>query len=248
MYELPPILRGSEREQLAALRDYLVRLARTLDAAQSAPLSTSASAAAAPETGLAAARRETGELRSLVVKTAERVERHVERLSETLREDYLALSDFGSYRETLSGTIEATARGVVEDYDFEAALAALDGRLGETESAVTALRGEIRRGLVTDPETGETVLGIAVAQALRFTGATQTENGLVYYELAPGQTLGLYTSTGWQFWINGSKRGWFDSLDGMLHAANLAVERSLRLGADWLLTATGGFGLRYVGG
>ena len=31
-------------------------------------------------------------------------------------------------------------------------------------------------------------------------------------------------------------------------AANLAVERSLRLGADWLLTATGGFGLRYVGG
>lgn len=27
MYEMPPILRGSEQEQINALRDYLVRLA-----------------------------------------------------------------------------------------------------------------------------------------------------------------------------------------------------------------------------
>ena len=251
MYEMPPILRGSEREQLAALRDYLVRLARSLERAAEAPLnaeSASTSVSAAPASALAAARGESGELRSLVVKTAERVEHSVEQLRRTLHEDYLALSDFGSYRETLEGSFEATARGVVESYDYEAALAALAGRLGSAESAVETLRGQIRRGLVTDPASGETVLGIAVAQELRLTGATHTENGLVYYELAPGQTLGLYTATGWQFWINGSKRGWFDSLDGMLHVARLAVEQSLRLGGDWLLTASGGFGIRYVGG
>lgn len=244
MYEMPPILQGSEKEQLAALRDYLVRLARSLDAAAEAPLSVSVPAASVPA---AAARKEAGELRSLIVKTAERVEHSVEILRETLREDYLALSDFGSYRESIENTIEQTARGVVESYDFASALVALDGRLGDTESALTSLRGEIRRGLITDPESGETALGIAIAENLSFTGTEHTENGLVYYELAPGQTLGLYTSTGWQFWINGSKRGWFDSRDGMLHVANLAVENSLRLGGDWLVTTVGGFGLRYMG-
>jgi hypothetical protein len=113
---------------------------------------------------------------------------------------------------------------------------------------MTAIRGEIRRGLITDPESGETAMGIAISEELSFTGVEHTEAGLTYYELTPGQTLGLYTATGWQFWINGSKRGWFDSRDGMLHVANLAVETSLMLGGGWLITASGGFGIRYMGG
>ena len=248
MLERPPLPQGTEREQLAALRDYLVRLAQTLERAGNAESVPAAPAAASAAHTAETARREVGELRSLVVKTAGRIERHVERLSAALHEDYLALSDFGAYRETIAAQIEATARGVVESYDFEAALAALAGRLGDTDAALSALRGEIRRGLLTDPETGETVLGIAIAEELRFTGAEHTENGLTYYELAPGQTLGLYTATGWQFWIAGAKRGWFDSRDGMLHAANLAVENSLRLAGGWLLTGTDGFGVRWTGG
>lgn len=31
MYEYPPILRGTEQQQLEALRDYLVRLVRELE-------------------------------------------------------------------------------------------------------------------------------------------------------------------------------------------------------------------------
>lgn len=256
MYELPPRPQGGEREQLAALRDYLVRLVRELDAARealSAAAAPAPSASAVPvRTSSAAAaesaRRESGELRALIVKTAAQTERHVESLRAALHEDYLALSDFGVYREDIESRFEATARGVVESYDFLGGLEALAGRLGGTESALEALRGEIRRGLITDPETGETALGIAVAEELRFTGAEHSENGLVYHELAPGQTLGLYTATGWQFWLSGSKRGWFDARDGMLHVANLAVDSSLRLGGDWLVTTSGGFGLRCVGG
>ena len=252
MYELPPRALGSEREQLAALRDYLVRLVRELDAARLAlSVSSGSAAASAPAPASAAAesaRREAGELRALIVKTAAQAERHIESLRAVLHEDYLALSDFGVYREEIEGSFEATARGVVESYDFLGEIEAVAGRLGGTESALEAIRGEIRRGLITDPETGETALGIAIAETLRFTGNETTQAGLTYYELAPGQTLGLYTSTGWQFWLNGSKRGWFDSRDGMLHVANLAVENSLRLGGDWLITTSGGFGLRYVGG
>lgn len=250
MYELPPILTGSEQEQLRSLRDYLVRLTRSLERGENAPTVTAASSGTVPAVPAAGEKsRETSEnLRSLIVKTAHTVERHVERLTQELHEDYLALSDFGSYQEQIATVIEATARGVVESYDFQAAIDAVAERCGGAESAVTAIRGQIRRGLITDPETGETAMGIAIAEELSFTGATRTENGLEYAELAPGQTLGLYTATGWQFWINGSKRGWFDSRDGMLHIANLAVENSLNLGAGWVMTGTDGFGLRYGGG
>ena len=250
MFERPPQLSGTEREQLRVLRDYLVRLAQSLERAQDAAIAVPASTQSPrrTETEATAARRETGELRSLVVKTAERIERQVERLDAELHEEYLALSAFGAYRESVTALFEATARGVVESYAFASALAALEERLGTTDSALSTLRGEIRRGLITDPATGETALGIAIAEELRFTGVEREENGLRYYELEPGQTLGLYTATGWQFWIGGAKRGWFDARDGMLHVANLAVESSLRLGGGWLLSAANGFGIRYTGG
>ena len=248
MLERPPILSGSEREQLALLRDYLVRLAQSLERAEAGTVASRENASRESGRTETSATRESGELRNLIVKTASRIESHVERVSEELHEDYLALSDFGSYREQIASRMEATARGVVESYDYEALLAALEGRLDTADAAMTAIRGEIRRGLITDPETGETAMGIAISEELRFTGTEVTENGLVYYELSPGQTLGLYTATGWQFWINGSKRGWFDSVDGMLHVAKLAVENSLSLGAGWLATGLNGFGIRYMGG
>ncbi len=243
MLETPPLLRGSEREQIAALRDYLVRLSRSLDAAESAGTVTALTPSPAASVSESAEKR-AGELRSLIVKTADILSNRVERLSATLAEDYLARSDFGTYQETLRASFEATARGVIESYDFDAALEALSGRASEAERALRSLRGEIRRGLITDPETGETAMGIAVAENLRFTGAQQSADGLVYYELAPGQTLGLYTAHGWQFWLGGVKRGWFDALDGMLHVAELAIERSLSLSGGWVVSAGGGFGIR----
>ena len=248
MLERPPLPRGTEREQLAALRDYLVRLAGSLEQL-SAPAALPAQTAAGNKP-IAASREElqrAAGLRALIVKTGEVLRHELDVLTEELREEYLALSDFGAYQESIVNVVETTARGVVESYGYAAALRALDEKQEETARWLTGLQGQIRRGLITDPETGERCLGIAIAEQMSFTGQETSEGGLVYYELSPGQTLGLYTSTGWQFWINGSKRGWFDASDGMLHVMNLAAEQSLRLGALWELTSAGGFGIRYTG-
>ena len=136
---------------------------------------------------------------------------------------------------------------IVESYDFTALLDASRTAIGELTGSVTRLQGQIRRGLIEDPETGEESIGIAVAESLRFTGRRLTRDGEELEELSPGQSLGLYTATGWQFWLNGSKRGWFDAADGQLHVRFLAVEQELRLGGDWLCTAAGGFGIRCLG-
>ena len=142
----------------------------------------------------------------------------------------------------------ATAREIVESYDYAQRIDAVGASLDALDSYLTAIRGEIRRGLITDPETGEQVLGIAVAENLRFTGQTHDAEGLTYYELSPGQTLGQYTATGWQFWINGAKRGWFDSADSMLHLTRLRAADSIDLGDSWRLSSAGGLGIKYIGG
>ncbi len=122
--------------------------------------------------------------------------------------------------------------------------------LGEMGDAVAAYRteitGQIRRGFLEDPETHQTVLGIAISQQLQFTGQEMTDGGWVYYELSPGQTLGLYTSTGWQFWVNGRKVGWFDSSDGLLHTVGQFVEQEIRMG-DWSFTRDNGLGIKFLG-
>ena len=170
MVEYPPILRGDSRNQLAALRDYLVRLARSLEeGALTVSTGTgngtgsgrAAASGNANPAQVSASTENEARLRALIVKTANTVREEVERLGLELHGDYLALSDFGSYRETMQAQFEATARQVVESYDFEGELEALNQRFGGVDSALTSLRGEIRRGVITDPETGETVPGTA---------------------------------------------------------------------------------------
>ena len=265
MYEYPPILKGTEREQLRELRDYLVRMTRSLRQAQEAAgrmeqaeAHGSAAASAVPgqtassaASELAELRGRAGQLRSLIIKTAERIDgvrMETERLDAALREDYLALSDFGSYTEQAELRMSATARQVLESYDFQEQIAALGQSLDGLDRYMTSIRGEIRRGLITDPESGEQVLGIAIAENLSFTGQVHEREGLHYYELSPGQTLGLYTAAGWQFWINGARIGWFDSGDGMLHVTRMRVVESICLSDSWRFSSAGGLGIQYIGG
>ena len=245
--ELPPVLRGSERVQLAQLREYLVRLVRGLDQVESAAVRQSTAAAWSGQEAASRERETVGQIRdqavalkSLIIKTADHVTAEYDRRIEEMRSLFVTESAFGQYKEIIRAQIETTARGIVESYDYREEIAAVQDALVLLQHYTTAIQGEIRRGIIEDPERpGTLVTGIAISQNLQFTGVTQTgEDGYTYYELASGQTFGLYTSTGWQFWIDGAKKGWFSSLDGMLHVANIVVEQSLQLGSTWQLKAS----------
>lgn len=248
MTEMPPILSGSSQQQIAALRDYLVRLNMSLQGMETAALSaaTATVGSKAPAAVGSRSGESESELRALIVKTANTVNHQVETLNQTLHEDYMAKSDFGEYSEQVDALITATARQVVESFDFAAKIEAVAAAGEEAERHITALRGEICRGIIEDPASGEVALGIAIAENLVFTGETVMENGVEYYRLSPGQTLGIYTASGWQFWINGAKKGWFDSIDAMLHVGSIVVEENLRVSDDWLISCVGGLGIRYL--
>lgn len=277
MFDLPPILSGTSAQQITALRNYLVRMAGQLNSASTAPAVTTmyttadgrrvyknaASAAPAQEsTGgadIEAVRKNARELRQLIIKTADGLAGDIEAEGEearhytdaqlsTLGESYLGRSEFGAFTENIESQIENSARGAIESYNYAQRIDSAQAELALLQSYITEIDGEIRRGLVTDPETGETVTGIAISQSLQFTGeVSRGDDGRNYYRLASGQTFGLYTATGWQFWINGYKRGWYNSVDGMLHVANIAVENNLALGVNWRIVNDDGLGIMYTG-
>ena len=268
IYELPPRLKGSADTQLNALRDYLVRMVQQLNSVDAAPTVTlsvpqATTAAKGGVTSNADAeliKENARQLRSLIVKTSDSIKTDIVRSSEQQRqytdectqrigESCLAVSEFGSFAETLESKISTTAAGVLESYNYSSLIESARNDIGLLQQYMTSLNGQIRRGIVTDPTTNEDVTGIAISQNLQFTGqVTNGGDGASYYRLASGQTFGLYTSTGWQFWIDGYKRGWYDSVDGMLHIANTAIEDTLQIGGTWRILNENGLGIKYTGG
>ena len=252
--EQPPILRGAPGEQTAQLRDYLVRMLRELQSLGDEQAleqrvtklvsegSKTATAAAALD-----ARKRASDLKSLIIKTADEVYEVMDRRVTELSGIYVAQSDFGIYAENIERTIEDTARSTVESFQFDTQLEAANTAIAELEVYVTTLNGQIRRGVIEDPGTHEDVLGIAISEEVSFTGQTVDENGVTYYRISPGQTFGLYTSKGWQFWIGGVKAAWLDAVDGKLHVANVQIEETLQMGGDWMISTDGGYGIRYIG-
>lgn len=260
-HELPPILRGSEQQQLSALRDYLVRLAQSLNAVDSATIVTSSTSDKVTKRVTDDLKQQAADLRSLIIKTADaldvRIETNAEGIDDingtisTLGNTYVTQSAFGTYKESVLQTIENTAKATIESYGYSSMISALNAGLDSISEYLTLIDGEIRRGVIEDPLTHQDVLGIAISQSLVFTSGTVEQDGLTYYRIdsSQAQTFGLYTSTGWQFWINGQKVGWFDSTSSSaLHVASAIIESGLRFGEDWILDQnSNGIGFRYIG-
>ena len=279
--EKPPMLRGTTQEQVNALRDYLFRMAQSLETAAGAESAAAASYTVGPDgkriystekksdagSAVDLVRKNALELRDLIIKSARDLEgkigegdsyvmAYADSKVEEYNSLYVAQSEYGTFTETIQSTIEATAKGVVDSYNYGSAIESVQSGLDLVQNYYTQIDGEIRRGIVLDPDTGQYVTGIAISQSLQFSGECGSSDqnnpgdGYTYYYLSENQTFGLYTSKGWQFWIDGYKKGWFDSTDGMLHVANIIVESKLQIGDSWqIMAAADGseFELLYVG-
>ena len=121
MAELPPILQGEALQQIAQLRDYLVRRERgreseilqTVRADPPAAGTSSGASATFPLRGegrrAGDAARRAAALRALIVKTADEsragdlvLTNSIGELSHELRQEYLARSEFGEYRQEIA--------------------------------------------------------------------------------------------------------------------------------------------------
>lgn len=171
----------------------------------------------------------------------------------------------------------ATARSITESFSYidqTQLTQTVNGIQTVLQNYETLMSGKIERGFIENPDYGvvqdapQYLFGIAISNTLTFTAESlpemyevdgqytsdwssltddQKRRATTYYHLSSGQTMGLYTSTGWQYWVNGEKRGWFDSSDGELHVVQETIEQSLSQG-DWRMIADStGWGIKYVG-
>jgi len=128
-FDSPPMLRGTENEQLAQLYSYLMTVSDKLNTA----LMTITIEQMTPETQSVI--RESSEnreaqnnaLKSMIVKTAEIVRTEMQEISTQLNGSVTALSEqFGTYEQELQANIRATAQGILQDYHFEERISGLE--------------------------------------------------------------------------------------------------------------------------
>lgn len=174
----------------------------------------------------------------------------IQSVAENAEETYLTQLDFQTYYESLNSTIDARIDLKNESYGYALDISEIRQSLGALGTQISDINGMILLGAVLDPETNQPVVGIAIAENVRTDGTITTVDNVDYPTISSGQTFGLYTSKGWQFWVGGRKQGWFDSDDGHLHLKKTTAEESLVIGASttlWEIVESNGFGIRLMG-
>ena len=242
---MPPYPTGSVAQQCAKQYSYLFQMAQQLNLALD-QLETIGGGSSAQQRAAAMAgehaepeQKESYEkLKSLIIKTAETVERSMEQITAQMEESYVAVSDFGSYVARLSAYLEANPEAVTQYYGFyselQADMAAEDAAFADYK---VDTEGYIRTGIVYY-DGAVPVYGVAVGQNLR-----QSEvDGVTTVE--PNNFRATFTAQRLSFWQDSTEVAYVSN--NQLYITNITVLSSLTVG-DWLITQRNGLAVRYVG-
>ena len=164
---MPPSPQGTVQEQLVRQYSYLFQMAQQLNVALG-QLESGGTAAPSGGTAAPAAEREQQyqTLKSMIVKTADTVQRRMDQLSAKLTGEYVAASEFGTYVERLNAYLEANPEALTQYYSF------FDDLQASTETVSAAFEqyrveteGYIRTGIVCY-DGAVPQYGVAVGQNL----------------------------------------------------------------------------------
>ena len=212
----PPSLRGTEAEKLDQVYRYLFRLSEELNNALNASedipgrvLKTQSGSEAGRVVQQPGSNAQANDLRALIIKTAEIVNRRVDKLVTELGSEIEAISDdYGSFKQDIDRRIEETAEATIEQFDFSERIVGVESSVvdGVTEYRISSL-GYIKRGIIAFDDDGFPVYGIAVGEDL--TEQTVVQNGVEYTVVDTTKSLATYTSDGITFYVNGVVRAYF---------------------------------------
>ena len=135
----PNITGTSEREQLAQMKSYLHQLVGELQFAIGGIETASSSLSYTPrESNVAPVSSSTGggtnfaSIKALIIKSADIVEAYYEEINKKLKGEYLAISDFGIYKENTQLELEASSSRIDQNYTNTQTISAdLNGLYGD---------------------------------------------------------------------------------------------------------------------
>lgn len=247
----PPRFTGEPEAQLGQMHTWLFQMVEQLNVAMSV-VQAQESVTAQQEHGGSGENsnvlttedlnQQRDQLKSLIIKTAEIVRVEMQREIKRLESSYLALSDFGEYREEISREIEDTASGTVENYAASIGLESYIKDSADLKEWQAETNGYIRKGFIYRNEADVPVLGIAIGQNI--TTKAVTTDGLEQLEVS-NQNMGFFTSEGLEFYVNGLRVAFFRN-DGM-EVNNATITGRLRIG-NWEISHSNGLEIKWIGG
>jgi len=231
-FENPPSLSGSAEDKLRQLYGHLFELSNKLNQAlmdvsiaQMSPeaqttIRTAEQAGKKSEEAYSA-------LKSLIVKNAEIVKMEMQEIRTELQTQYTAISeDFGTYQQTLDAQISATAAGIMQQYNFEERMQAVED---ETAAFINGMNAYIYSGLLsTTPPTYGIAIGYNVTNE---DGTLNNQN-----------KSATFTADKLSFWLNGVEVAWFSN--SVFHIDYGEITHDLRMGGYvWKTLADGAIAL-----
>lgn len=247
----PPRFTGEPEAQLGQMHTWLYQMVEQLNVAMSVVQAQENAAAQMDQGGggedsnvltTEDLNQQRDQLKSLIIKTASVVRVEMQREIKRLESSYLALSDFGEYREEISREIEETASGTIESYAASIGLESYIKDSADLKEWAAETNGYIRKGFIYRNEADVPVLGIAIGQNI--TTKAVTEDGMEQLEVS-NQNLGFFTSEGLEFYVNGERVAFFRN-DG-LEINNATITGRLRIG-NWEISHTNGLEIKWIGG
>ena len=240
---MPPYPAGTLQQQVMQQYSYLFQMSQQLNVAltqlEQAEQDADTKEMSRQTTDRAELQRQYQSLKSMVVKTADRVEQSMEKLTAELEGDYVAASEFGSYMEKLNAYIEANPEAITQYYSFYSDLQANTDKVSAAFSDYKAdTEGYIRTGIVYY-DGALPVYGVAVGQNL---SATVIDGEEVVDQ---NNFRATFTANKLSFWQDSTEVAYVSN--NQLYITNIVVLDSLRVG-KWQLATDNGLTFQWIGG
>lgn len=187
-----------------------------------------------------------GNLKSLIIKTADVVQAEMDVLKVSLESKYVAVSDYGTYQENIESQLTATAASIEQAISYHAELSdALGGVSGEFEDYTVEVQGYIRQGII-GYDGAVPVIGIAIGRDLTVTGAQETVDGKTYDVIDTSSNMSIWTPDKLAFYINGTEAAYFSN--GALYVGTVIVQQKLVIGQNkWQIDHANGLSIKWIG-
>ena len=167
---MPRQITGSGQEQLRQIQSYLFRLSQELELALGTvdkQLLTLRDTAAQTERAVRTVsesqnpKAQFSSLKALIIKSADIVNAYYEEISRKLSGEYVAQSDFGTFRQETRQSITENSQGITRAFSD---LQTIENTLAELSGAVTQVNAWIKTGKLGEDQDSVPVYGVELGQ------------------------------------------------------------------------------------
>ncbi len=167
---MPRQITGSGQEQLRQIQSYLFRLSQELEHALGTvdkQLLTLRDTAAQTERAVRTVsesqnpKAQFSSLKALIIKSADIVNAYYEEISRKLSGEYVAQSDFGTFRQETRQSITENSQGITRAFSD---LQTIENTLAELSGAVTQVNAWIKTGKLGEDQDSVPVYGVEIGQ------------------------------------------------------------------------------------